>query len=261
MRREALIAVIVVIVVAGVAAGVVFMNPRGEVNADQLRRRKASLRKIEEKLDQISKRLLVLADQMDGLDERLSEQEDAQGGLRTRLQRLTKRLDALEKKLTSGAKVAAASGKSSNTTTLPADLSNLTPEQQKAFERLVGRTMFSLGMRYAQRFKDQFLQNAYKQVDTVYAEKLDLTEMQKEDIKKILREQADKGLKRMLELFQQGRLTDMRAVGRELLGETYEQIKKVLDPDQIEKWKKIDKQFKRYEDSLKKRQEGGKMGK
>jgi len=261
MRREALIAVMVVMVVAGVAAAVVFMNPRGEVNADKLRRRRASLRKIEEKLDQISKRLLVLSDQMDWLDERLSEQEDAQGGLRTRLQRLARRLDTLEKKLTSIAKVAAASGKTSSTTPLPPDFSNLTPEQQKAFERLVGRTMFSLGMRYAHRFKDQFLQNTYKQVDTVYAEKLGLTEMQREDIKKILKEQADKGLKRMLELFQQGRLAEMRVVGRELLGETYEQIKKVLEPDQIKKWKQIDKQFKRYEDSLKKQQEGVKKGK
>ena len=121
--------------------------------------------------------------------------------------------------------------------------------------------MFSLGMRYATRFKDQFLQNAYKQVDTVYAEKLDLTEMQRSDIKKILKEQANKSLKRMLELFQQGRLAEMAVVGRQLLSETYERIKKVLEPDQIEKWKQIDERFRRYEESVKKRQGGGKKSK
>ncbi|RKY16012.1 MAG: hypothetical protein DRP63_06185 [Planctomycetota bacterium] len=261
MRKEALIAVIVVMAVAAVAAVVVFGNPRAEMSADQLRQRRYGLRNIQEKLDQINKRLLVLADQMDALDERLSEQEDAQGGLRTRLFRLTKRLDALEKKLASVSKVTATSGKTSSTASLPADLSNLTPEQQKAFERLVGRTMFSLGMRYARRFKDQFLQNAYKQVDTVYAEKLDLTEMQKGDIKRILKEQANEGLKRMLELFQQGRLTEMAVVGRKLLSTTYERIKKVLEPDQIEKWKRIDERFRRYEESVRKRRGGGKKGK
>lgn len=260
MKKEALIAVIVVMAVAAVAAVVVFANPREKMSADQLRQRVSGLRRIQEKLDQINKRLLVLADQIDALDERLSEQEDAQSGLRTRLLRLTKRLDVLEKKLASVAKVTASS-ENSSTQSLPADLSNLTPEQQKAFERLVGRTIFSLGMRYATRFKDQFLQNAYEQVDKVYGEKLDLTEMQKSDIKKILKEQANKSLKRMLELFQQGRLTEMAVVGRQLLSETYERIKKVLEPDQIEKWKQIDERFRRYEESMKKRRGGGKKSK
>ena len=262
MKKEAVVAVMVVLAVAGVAAAVVFMNPRGQVGAEDLRERSTGMHRIREKLDQIAKRLLVVGDQLERLEEHLSELDDRQGRLQTQQERLAKKIASLEKRLSKGGKVAAAgpSGKKGQPLPLPQDFSNLTPEQQKAFERLVGRTMFSLGMKYAQRFKDQFLQNAYNRVDTFYAEKLDLTEMQKEDIKRILKKQADKVLRRMLELFQQGRLQDMREEGQKFLAETYEEIKKVLDPDQIEKWKEIDKQFKRYEENLKKRLESGKSG-
>lgn len=257
MRKEALVAVIVVLAVAGVAAAVVFMNPRGKISADDLRKRNAGMNRLLREMEKVNKRLLVLQDQLERLEERFNELDDRQGRLETQQRRLAKRMGEFEKRLSSAGKLAAlpSKDKQGQPLPLPQDFSNMTPEQQKAFERLVGRTMFSLGMKYAQRFKNQFLKSAYDRVDKFYAEKLDLTEMQKEDIKRILKDQADKGLKRMLELFQQGRLQDMRVEGRKLMEETYEEIKKVLEPDQIEKWKEIDKQFKRYEERLKKQQQ------
>jgi ribosomal protein S20 len=112
--------------------------------------------------------------------------------------------------------------------------------------------MFKTVMSRATEFKDAIVKNFQSQVEQ-NADKLDLAPQQVEEVKTIIRDMADKGFKKMVEMLQQGKLDQMRSAGEELMNEFDEKVKQVLQPDQIEKWKELDPGFKQREERRQKK--------
>jgi len=135
------------------------------------------------------------------------------------------------------------------------DPTKMTDEQREKFQREVARAMFKTFMSRAIQFKDAVVKNFQQELEKNYAEKLDLAPMQIEDINAIIKEMADKGFRKIMELLQAGKMNELQKAGEELLDEFDEKVKQVLHPDQIEKWKEVDKNFRRREERRQKRKE------
>ena len=243
MGKEALFGLIVIVAVAAVVLGVVVWNPQGErrVGDTGVRAAKGTRPAASGSDRRLRNEVEALNDRVETLREDLLNVEDTLGVLRSEIAALRKEMKQ------PGAKTAEGGG---GLPPMGGDFSpeKWTPEQRQRFQREVARSFMSWAMTKVQQVKSNFVKNIESQIDSKFAEQLDLTEAQKEDIKAIIKEQVDKGLKTAAELFQKGDFTSMQGTMRKLMDETDERIKGTLDPDQIEKWKEMDPQFKRRED-------------
>ncbi|MCX7703866.1 MAG: hypothetical protein N2234_07205 [Planctomycetota bacterium] len=196
--------------------------------------------------DTTSETLKRIEDRLGGIEERLSDVEKGYTAFLERLANATNKMDEFSKKLKEAEEkgVVAPSG--------GFDPTKMSEEEREKFNREVARAMFRTIMTRATEFKDAMVKNFQSQIEQ-NADKLDLAPMQVEEIKALVKDMADKGFKKMGELLQQGKVDQLRAAGEELLNEFDERAKQILQPDQIEKWKELDPEFKRREERRQKK--------
>lgn len=179
----------------------------------------AAVKGPQELPDSLTASLTALQTQLDLLAEtnrKLAEQIAAQ----------ETKLSQLEKAKASGVSGAGEAGR--------------TPEQEEVLQEAVRKELKAQDEKRAEAIKAVVMQrfNAELQKN---AEKLDLAPMQKDDITNLVKRQVDKGFKLVMEAFEKGDLEAVREPIRQLIEETYGEIDKVLDADQIEKLKELDK--------------------
>lgn len=113
-------------------------------------------------------------------------------------------------------------------------------EQKKALEEAVRRELKAQDEKRAEAIKSMVMQRFNAELQKS-AEKLDLAPMQKDDITNLVKRQVEKGFKTVMEAFDKGDLEAAREPIRQIIEETYAEIDKLLDADQIEKLKELDK--------------------
>lgn len=197
--------------------------------------------------DAESKILKQIIEEMDKLVEQINDLDRGYTALLEKMAELREKIEGFDKKLSE------AEEKGVVATHGGFDPTKMTDEQREKFQREVARAMFKTMLSRATQFKEAMVKNFQQELETKYAEKLDLGPMQVEDIKAIIKEMADKGFRKMIELLQAGKVNQLQEAGRELLDEFDEKVKNVLYPDQIEKWKEIDKNFRRREERRQRR--------
>jgi hypothetical protein len=148
--------------------------------------------------------------------------------------KLKAKLEEHESKLSQLEKLKASGGSGGDT---PEDQ---TEAQKEALQEAVKKELQAQDKKRAEAIKSVFIQrfNAELQKN---AEKLDLAPMQKDDITNLVKRQIDKGFKMVMEAFDKGDLEAVREPIRQLIEETYGEIDRILDADQIEKLKELDK--------------------
>jgi hypothetical protein len=168
----------------------------------------------------VSASLTALQTQLDLLVETNNE-------LRQKLQEHEEKLSQLQKLRASGA---SGGGIPDETT----------EEQKKALEEAVRRELKAQDEKRAEAIKSMVMQRFNAELQKS-AEKLDLAPMQKDDITNLVKRQVEKGFKTVMEAFEKGDLEAAREPIRQIIEETYAEIDKLLDADQIEKLKELDK--------------------
>lgn len=171
-------------------------------------------------------------DMVDDLGMRMSSLEKQNKELLASQQELTKQLAELVK---SGVAVKSGTGGA------PIDIPNMSDEQKEALRDLVKKEGDARDMQRANMIKAMVKQR-FSQEMTKAAEELDLTPMQKDDVSKLIDKQIDKGFSALLKAFEKGDFESARQEIRRLMAESEEEVKKILDPDQIEK---LDEMMKR----------------
>ncbi len=169
--------------------------------------------------DSLTASFTALQSQLDLLADTNSKQNE-------RIAELVAKLSELEKGKASGA-----SG---------GGIPDETLEKEEALQEAVRKELQAQDEKRAQAIKSVVMQrfNAELQKN---AEKLDLAPMQKDDITNLVKRQVDKGFKLVMEAFEKGDLEAVREPIRQLIEETYGEVDKILDADQIEKLKELDK--------------------
>ena len=165
------------------------------------------------------------------LQSQIDQLLEANRSLKDKLIKHEAKLSELEKQKATGG----SSGSGS-----PVEIPDLSEEQRKALQELVKKEAQAQDLKRAEAIKSVVMQrfNAELQKN---AEKLDLAPMQKDDITNLVKRQVDKGFKMVMEAFEKGDLESVREPIRQLVEETYGEIDKILDADQIEKLKELDK--------------------
>ena len=146
-------------------------------------------------------------------------------------QELDKKLAALKE---SG--VVAKSGQGS-----PVDIPNMTEEQKEALREMVKKESDARDMQRANMIKSMVKQRFNQELQKV-SEQLDLSPLQKDDVNKLVDKQINKGFEALVAAFEKGDFESVREQLRTLVEETDVEIKKILDPDQLEKLKELDPQ-------------------
>ncbi len=171
-------------------------------------------------------------DMADDLGTRMSSLERQNKELLASQQELSKQLAELVK---SGVALRPGAGGS------PIDIPNMSDEQKEALRDLVKKEGDARDMQRANMIKAMVKQRFSSELDKA-TEELDLTPMQKDDISKLIDKQIDKGFKALIKAFEKGDFESARQQIRKLMQESEEEVKKILDPDQIEK---LDEMMKR----------------
>jgi hypothetical protein len=183
----------------------------------------------------------VTEDMLDDIGARMSSIEEQNRSLLAAQQELVGKLDALAKTGIAGAPPKKAS---------PVDIPELSDEQQEALRELVKKETEARDMERANMIKGMVKQRFTSELNRA-AEELQLTPLQKDDVSKLIDKQIDKGFKALMEAFEKGDFESARDEIRKLMAESEEEMKKILDPDQIEK---LEKMMERN------RQQGGPFG-
>lgn len=252
MGKAALIILLVVFALACGALGWELLREKKE-KEDMERRLKAlearPISTVQPTVGEERDLLKQLSEDVNRIAERVNDLDRGYTSVLEEMAKMRERLDGFGEKL-SEAKEKGIAGTSGGF-----DPTKMTDEQREKFQREVARAMFKTFMSRATQFKDSMVKNFQQELEKKYAEKLDLAPMQIEDINAIIKEMADKGFRRMMELLQAGKVNELQRAGEELLNEFDEKVKQVLQPDQIEKWKEIDKNFRRREERRQKMRE------
>jgi len=119
------------------------------------------------------------------------------------------------------------------------DFSKMTPEEREEWAKVIREEMMKLRQKQATAFKEGILKNVRSKADTL-AEKLGLTTAQKSEVDTLLGEQVEKGFQLFTRLFQEGDFEGIRTEIQNLVNDTDEKVKEILDPEQAEKLKELD---------------------
>jgi len=252
MGRVALIILLVVFALACGALGWELLREKKEKESIEKRLKALEARPVSTTQPAVSEKtgiLKQLSEDVSRIAERVNDLDRGYTALLEEMAKMRERLDGFGEKLSKAEEkgmIGAPSG---------FDPTKMTDEQREKFQREVARAMFKAFMSRATQFKDSVVKNFQQELKEKYAEKLDLAPMQVEDINAIIKDMADKGFRRIMELLQAGKMNELQKAGEELLDEFDEKVKQVLHPDQIEKWKEVDKNFRRREERRRRRKE------
>jgi len=207
----------------------------------EVMRQQADKQALDAKIDELSGQLALLrAEKQAKPDTAKYVTQDMLDDLHARMTSIenqNKELIASQQEMTAKLKDAGASGGSGSGS--PVDLGNLDDKQKEALRELVQKEGQARDMQRANMIKSMVKQRFDAEFKKI-SDKLELTPMQKDDAAKLMDGMIEKGFGAILKAFESGDLEAAREQLRLLVEDSDGEIKKILDPDQIEKLKELD---------------------
>ncbi len=162
------------------------------------------------------------------------------------LQSLDKRTEELigaqkkiEDKIASLERTPGAVAKKDQTGVPPEGEESMSEAQREAIEEMVKKVQKAREAQFTNAIKSMVKKRFSAEMKKVETE-LDLTPVQKEEVAELVDKQIDKGFKAAAGAFEKGDMAAIREAVQKIVNETDTQLKEILDPDQIEKLKKLD---------------------
>jgi hypothetical protein len=167
-------------------------------------------------------------DMFDDLGLRIQTLEDQNKELLASVEKLSESLEELKKSGVAGASPTI-------------DPSKMSDEQKKDLQKMIRDEAKAQDLQRANMLKGMVMQRVNTELQKV-SEQLELRPTQKEDVSNLAKKVVDKGFKAGWEAFEKQEWDKLRENMHQIVEEMDTELKKILDPDQIEKLKELDPQ-------------------